>query len=125
MFGAAVAAGGAIVALWCILTFVVLGRGTPAPFDPPRRLVVRGPYRYVRNPMYLGAGLALVGAAVVYHSLSLLGYFAVLAVLTHGLVVSYEEPALTQSFGADYASYRQRVNRWLPRWPRAPRSRAT
>ena len=118
MLGGAVAVAGAVVALWCILTLVVLGRGTPAPFDPPRSLVVRGPYRYVRNPMYLGAGLALAGAAVVYRSLPLLGYLAVLAVLTQGLVVWYEEPALTRSFGTDYASYRERVNRWLPGWPR-------
>ncbi len=118
VFGAAVAVAGAVVALWCILTFVVLGRGTPAPFDPPRSLVVRGPYRYVRNPMYLGAGLALAGAAAVYHSLPVLGYLAVLAVLTQGLVVWYEEPALTRSFGTEYSSYRERVNRWLPRWPR-------
>jgi protein-S-isoprenylcysteine O-methyltransferase Ste14 len=118
VFGAAVAVTGAVIALWCILTFVVLGRGTPAPFDPPRRLVVRGPYQYVRNPMYLGAGLALAGAAAVYRSLPLLGYLAVLVVLTQGLVVWYEEPTLTRSFGADYASYRERVNRWLPGWPR-------
>ena len=117
-FGAAIAVAGAVVALWCILTFVVVGRGTPAPFDPPRSLVVRGPYRYVRNPMYVGAGLVLAGAAAVYHSLSLLGYLALLVVLTQGLVVWYEEPALTRSFGTDYASYRERVNRWLPRWPR-------
>jgi protein-S-isoprenylcysteine O-methyltransferase Ste14 len=125
VFGAAMAVVGAIVALWCILTFVVLGRGTPAPFDPPRRLVVRGPYRYVRNPMYLGAGLALAGAAAVYHSLLLLGYLAVLAVLTQGLVVWYEEPALTRSFGTDYASYREHVNRWLPWWPRTRSQRAS
>src|SRR2546429_6989377 len=59
---------GAALALWCILTFVYVGRGTPAPFDPPRRLVGRGPYRYVRNPMYIGAGLALAGAALFYGS---------------------------------------------------------
>jgi protein-S-isoprenylcysteine O-methyltransferase Ste14 len=118
MLGFAVAIVGAGVALWCILSFVVLGRGTPAPFDPPRQLVVRGPYRYVRNPMYLGAGLALAGAAAVYHSAVLLGYLAGLAVLTQGLVVWYEEPTLSRLFGADYASYRARVNRWLPRWPR-------
>src|SRR5262249_5759925 len=54
--GMALVAIGAAGALWCILAFALLGRGPPAPFDPPRRLVVRGPYRYVRNPMYIGAG---------------------------------------------------------------------
>src|SRR5213594_2110654 len=57
-------AAAAALALWCIFTFVFLGRGTPAPFDPPRRLMTQGPYRFVRNPMYLGAGLALASAAL-------------------------------------------------------------
>jgi protein-S-isoprenylcysteine O-methyltransferase Ste14 len=66
--GMIVAAAGATLAIWCILTFALIGRGTPAPFDPPRRLVVRGPYRYLRNPMYLGAGLALAGGALFYEA---------------------------------------------------------
>src|SRR5512145_3530477 len=65
---------GASVALWCIFTFAFMGRGTPAPFDPPRRLVIRGPYRHVRNPMYIGAGLALAGAALFYSSIPILVY---------------------------------------------------
>src|SRR5882672_5435690 len=69
--GIIVALGGAVVALWCIFTFVFIGKGTPAPFDPPRKLVASGPYRLVRNPMYLGASLALCGAAIFYHSLAL------------------------------------------------------
>lgn len=105
--------GGAI-ALWCILAFVTLGKGTPAPFDPPRRLVVRGPYRYVRNPMYIGAGLALAGAALFYRSPSLLGYAAGFLVAMHLLVVFYEEPTLTRLFGDDYSAYRASVRRWLP-----------
>ncbi len=55
---------GTASALWCIFTFATIGKGTPAPFDPPRRLVIRGPYRYVRNPMYIGAVLALAGATL-------------------------------------------------------------
>jgi Phospholipid methyltransferase len=66
VIGALLGASGAALALTCILTFVFVGRGTPAPFDPPRRLVIRGPYRLVRNPMYLSAGLALAGAALFY-----------------------------------------------------------
>ena len=61
--GMVIGAVGAAIALWCILTFALIGRGTPAPFDPPRRLVIRGPYHFVRNPMYMGAGLALASAA--------------------------------------------------------------
>ena len=107
---------GALIALWCILTFVVLGQGTPAPFDPPRRLVVRGPYRFVRNPMYLGAGLALAGTALVYRSAAVLVYLIVLAAVTQALVICYEEPNLRRLFGTDYDAYRRHVRRWVP-WP--------
>jgi len=57
--GILIGAIGAVLALWCLLTFAFIGKGTPAPFDPPRRLVIRGPYRFVRNPMYIGAATAL------------------------------------------------------------------
>jgi len=106
-------AGGAL-AVWCILAFAVIGRGTPAPFDPPRTLVDRGPYRYVRNPMYIGAALALSGAAIFYRSLPLLGYAGLFLVITHAFVVWYEEPALARLFGEEYQAYRSRVHRWLP-----------
>lgn len=112
--GAALVVAGGAVALWCVLTFATLGRGTPAPFDPPRRLVVRGPYRFVRNPMYLGAGLALGGAALHFHSLALATYLAALAVAAHLFVVAYEEPTLARTFGEEYDAYRKRVRRWLP-----------
>ena len=94
MAGAILGAAGAALALACIVTFVFVGKGTPAPFDPPRRLVMRGPYRLVRNPMYIGATLALAGAALFYRSLSLLSYAAVFLLVTHGFVVLYEEPTL-------------------------------
>lgn len=113
--GLAVAVAGGALALWCIVTFAVVGRGTPAPFDPPRRLVVRGPYRYVRNPMYLGAALALAGAALFYRSTPLFGYTGLFLVATHLFVVWYEEPTLARLFGAEYDAYRARVRRWLPR----------
>ena len=113
--GMLVAACGGAIALWCILSFAIVGRGTPAPFDPPRRLVVRGPYAVVRNPMYIGAGLALAGASLFYQSLRLLGYAAVFLVVTHLFVVVYEEPTLRRTFGTDYESYCRRVRRWWPR----------
>ena len=108
------AAGGAL-ALWCVLTFALIGRGTPAQFDPPRKMVVDGPYRYVRNPMYIGATLALYGAALFYGSTPLFGYAGLFLVASHIFVVSYEEPTLTRLFGTDYNAYRTRVGRWLPR----------
>jgi Putative protein-S-isoprenylcysteine methyltransferase len=105
---------GAALALWCVLTFVFVGKGTPAPFDPPRRLVMRGPYRFVRNPMYIGAGLGLAGAALFYQSWPLLLYAACFFFLTHLFVLFYEEPALRHTFGDEYGSYCHKVRRWLP-----------
>jgi protein-S-isoprenylcysteine O-methyltransferase Ste14 len=115
--GMLMAAIGVAIALSCVLTFAVLGKGTPAPFDPPRRLVVRGPYRLVRNPMYIGAALALSGAALFYQSVSLLGYTGLFLLAAHLFVIWYEEPTLRRTFGADYDSYCFRVGRW---WPRRP-----
>lgn len=113
--GIVVGTAGGALALWCIVAFALLGRGTPAPFDPPRKLVVEGPYRHVRNPMYIGAALALSGAAIFYRSLPLLGYIGVFLLGAHAFVVRYEEPTLARLFGDDYQAYRARVSRWLPR----------
>ena len=112
--GMVIGAAGAAVALWCIFTFAFVGRGTPAPFDPPRRLVIQGPYRFVRNPMYIGAGLALAGAALFYKSLPLLGYTGLFFLATHLFVLRYEEPALRRTFGQEYEAYCGRVRRWWP-----------
>jgi protein-S-isoprenylcysteine O-methyltransferase Ste14 len=114
LIGACLGAAGAALALWCILTFAFVGKGTPAPFDPPRRLVVRGPYRFVRNPMYVGAGLALFGAALVYRSWALAGYGALFLLAMNGFVLLYEEPTLRRAFGEDYQAYCGRVRRWWP-----------
>ena len=113
--GMVIGAAGSAVALWCIFTFASVGKGTPAPFDPPRRLVIRGPYRFVRNPMYIGAGLALAGAALFYESLPLLAYLSFFFLATHLFVVAYEEPALRRTFGQDYEGYCDRIRRWWPR----------
>jgi protein-S-isoprenylcysteine O-methyltransferase Ste14 len=115
LVGIIATASGAALAVWCILSFVVIGRGTPAPFDPPRHLVIGGPYRHVRNPMYLGAGVALAGAAVFYQTAALLAYAAAFLVIMHLVVVLYEEPTLRQAFGKDYDEYCRRVRRWWPR----------
>lgn len=116
--GAAITLLGAAFAVWCILTFALVGRGTPAPFDPPRRLVVSGPYRLLRNPMYAGATLALAGAALFYRSVALLAYAGLFALVAHLFVIAYEEPALTRTFGDAYVAYRARVGRWAP-WTRS------
>jgi len=113
--GMAAAAIGAALALWCIFTLAVLGKGTPAPCDAPRHLVVRGPYRFVRNPMYLGAATALAGAALFYESAALAGYAGAFLLLTHAFVMGYEEPTLRTTFGEEYRDYCRRVRRWWPR----------
>ena len=113
--GIVLGAAGAAFGLWCILAFVFIGKGTQMPLDPPRHLVVRGPYKFVRNPMYVGAGLALAGAALYFGSLALIMYGAVLGVITHLFVLFYEEPVLAKKFGPEYDAYRRQVGRWLPR----------
>ena len=113
--GMVIGAAGAVVALWCIFTFATIGKGTPAPFDPPRRLVIRGPYRFVRNPMYIGSGLALASAALFYESLPLLAYAGLFFLATHVFVVLYEEPTLRRTFGQEYEAYCRQVGRWWPR----------
>jgi len=107
---------GLALAIACVLTFALVGRGTPAPFDPPRALVIAGPYRYVRNPMYIGAGTALFGAALRYGSLALAGYAVVFLLITHLFVLLYEEPHLRGVFGQAYEDYLRTVHRWVPTW---------
>jgi protein-S-isoprenylcysteine O-methyltransferase Ste14 len=113
--GMLVAGAGSAIAVWCVLAFAFIGKGTPAVFDPPRRLVIRGPYRFVRNPMYIGAGCAVAGAALYYRSIALLIYVVLFWALMAVVVRAYEEPALTRSFGDDYRAYCARVGRWWPR----------
>ena len=113
--GMIIVAIGTAIALWCVFTFVFIGKGTPAPFDPPRKLVIRGPYRFVRNPMYIGAGMTLAGAALYYQSVSILIYTGLFFLITHLFVVLYEEPTLRRTFGDEYEAYFRRVRRWLPK----------
>jgi protein-S-isoprenylcysteine O-methyltransferase Ste14 len=115
--GVAITILGAGLALACVLVFAVVGRGTPAPFDPPRQLVIAGPYRFVRNPMYLGADLALAGAALLYESVGLAVFLLAFMVVTHAFVVFYEEPTLHRMFGASYGTYCRSVARWVPHRP--------
>ncbi|HVS00670.1 MAG TPA: isoprenylcysteine carboxylmethyltransferase family protein [Thermoanaerobaculia bacterium] len=109
---------GALLALWCISTFVARGRGTPAPFDPPREFVAAGPYRYVRNPMYIGGFGVLFGSGLVLRSPSIAGLAVLFLLLVHLLVLLYEEPVLANRFGDPYLRYKASVRRWLPRAPR-------
>jgi protein-S-isoprenylcysteine O-methyltransferase Ste14 len=98
----------------CIWEFARSGRGTLAPVDPPRELVVRGLYRYVRNPMYLSVALILIGELLLTRSRALLGFAAAWFVAVNLFVVGYEEPALRRRFGESYRRYTERVGRWVP-----------
>lgn len=123
--GAALMVVGAMLVLWCVTVFVVEGRGTPAPFDPPRALVPRGPYRWVRNPMYLSGLVVLIGFGAWHTSLAMVLFAVPAAALAHLFVVLYEEPTLERRFGLPYIAYRALVNRWLPRRPGPDLDQAT
>ena len=112
-----VVAIGAVVALPCMWQFAWRGVGTPAPWDPPRQLVVSGPYRYVRNPMYVGMGVAIVGFAIVFpHGTNVfLGELGAAFALVFAFIVLYEEPTLRSTFGDAYLEYCRNVRRWIPR----------
>lgn len=107
---------GAGLYLRCIWGFGSEGKGTPAPIDPPKHLVVRGPYRFVRNPMYLGIYLILAGEGVLFESRSLLVLLLVFFTASFLFVLLYEEPALLRKFGESYEEYRRTVPRWIPYW---------
>jgi len=108
---------GAVTYLWCAWDFTFTGRGTPAPIDPPKELVVKGLYRYVRNPMYVGITLILLGEALLFEAAVLFLYAGLLLVCAHLFIVYYEEPTLRRLFGASYESYCKSVSRWTARLP--------
>jgi len=113
--GGLVVALGVVVLLWCVRDFYVAGKGTLAPWDPPKRLVVVGLYRVVRNPMYVGVLILVAGWALLLTSPLLAAYALALAVGFHLRVVRYEEPWLEKQFGAAWQRYRAHVARWRPR----------
>jgi len=105
--------------IWTAWDFVFTGKGTPAPVGPPKMLVSRRLYRIVRNPMYIGVLLILVGEVILFMSWTLLAYAGLVWFLFHLFVVFYEEPNLRKKFGASYEEYRNSVPRWIPRVKRA------
>jgi protein-S-isoprenylcysteine O-methyltransferase Ste14 len=113
--GALLIAIGAALVLETTARFALQGRGTPAPFAAPERFVVRGSYRVVRNPMYVGVLALIVGQALLLGREVLFVWSVVAAILFQLFVVFHEEPELRKRFGAEYEAYRQRVGRWLPR----------
>jgi len=110
-------AGGAALYLTCAFWgFALRGRGTPAPIDPPKKLVVEGPYRIVRNPMYWSVVSVMLGEALAFRSLTLAEIGCAVFAGAILFVMVYEEPILRKKFGAEYEAYCRRVPRWLPRF---------
>ena len=103
--GLVLGALGGLFVVWCSVSLASAGRA---------RLLVTGPYRYMRNPMYFGAALAIAGAALFYQSILLFAYASVFILFSHFVVVLYEEPALQRTFGDEYDTYRRQVGRWGP-----------
>lgn len=109
---------GAAIYFWCAWDFTFTGKGTPAPIDPPKTLVVRGPYKYVRNPMYIGVLTLVLGQAMLLESRLLVAYAAFVFLAFFAFVILYEEPTLKRKFNGSYEEYRRTVPRWIP-WPGA------
>ena len=116
-YAVVVIAAGAVLYLVCVSAFAVVGRGTPGLWDAPRRLVAVGPYRWVRNPIYLAALLAVLGEAWLFLSVPLLVYAGVMAIFFHLFVTGYEERTLRRTFSESYEQYIRTVPRWIPRPP--------
>ena len=106
---------GTSLLLWCVRDFYIAGRGTLAPWAPPKHLVTIGLYRVSRNPMYVAVVVIVIGWAIAFRSRGLAVYAAAVALAFHLRVVMYEEPWLERTFGPDSIAYRARVPRWFGR----------
>jgi len=115
--GLILSALGIIILIRCMWDFYAIGRGTLAPWEPPKRLVVVGLYRYMRNPMYAAVALIVGGLSIGFGSPLLLGYLIFLLFMFRWHTINREEPWLAAQFGSDWAEYSKKVHRWLPRFP--------
>jgi len=113
--GLTLAGGGLTLMVWTVRDFMTVGQGTPAPWDPPRHLVVKGPYRHVRNPMISGVIFTLCAESLILQSVLVAGWAALFITLNLFYIPLSEEKGLEQRFGQDYLEYKRNVPRWLPR----------
>ncbi|HQU82109.1 MAG TPA: isoprenylcysteine carboxylmethyltransferase family protein [Pyrinomonadaceae bacterium] len=104
---------GFFVLINCILRFASEGKGTLSPFDPTKKLVVKGLYRYSRNPMYVGVLLLLIGETVFFQSIFLLVYTVFIFLCFQLFIILHEEPRLKRDFGQEYENYCRKIKRWL------------
>lgn len=102
------------VDIWSIGNFLTIGAGTPAPMRPPSKVVMAGPYKYVRNPMYLDIFLTALGLAILFDSILLLAVDVAALIVIHFVVVLPEEKKLEVRFGPEYLVYKSKVPRWVP-----------
>ena len=107
---------GGVILLWSFWNFLIQGRGTPAPVDPPKELVAVGFYRYVRNPMYVGVLAIIIGHFLWFEYWNLLVYAVIVFLAFNTFVSYYEEPTLKRKFGKSYEDYLQKVPRWIPKF---------
>lgn len=105
-----------VILVWCFWDFLSKGSGTPAPIDPPKQLVIEGLYRFVRNPMYVGVLLVILGHFLWFGYWYILAYAAVVYTAFSTFVIFYEEPHLRKTFGPAYEEYCNQVPRWIPRF---------
>jgi protein-S-isoprenylcysteine O-methyltransferase Ste14 len=115
-FGGLLVAFGIVLALHTVGLFFTHGEGTPAPWEPPRRLVIKGAYRHVRNPMITGVLFMLLGGSLVLGSKYILIWSVVFFVMNHLYFIVFEEPGLERRFSEEYLQYKREVPRWLPRF---------
>jgi protein-S-isoprenylcysteine O-methyltransferase Ste14 len=113
--GGVLMAAGIVILLEAFLRFALQGLGTPAPILPPKRLVLTGSYRYVRNPMYVAVVSLILGQGLIFGDVRVIVYGLCAWLITHLFVLFYEEPTLRRSFPADYADFSTHVPRWMPR----------
>jgi len=113
LFGILLIVIGFAIYLACAWDFTSYGKGTPAPIDPPKRLVARGLYRFTRNPMYVGVVTMIAGEVIFFESGNILLYMLVVSLAFHLRVIYYEEPTLRRSFGQSYEEYCRSVPRWF------------
>lgn len=125
VIGIVLAAAGSAIVIWSAVALAVLGCGTPMPWDAPRRLVIGGPYAWLRNPMVVGTVLQGFGVGVARGSIPLMLVFAMAALFWNVVVRPRDEDQLQRSFGRDYELYRRSVRCWMPhrrRWSPPPRT---
>jgi protein-S-isoprenylcysteine O-methyltransferase Ste14 len=104
---------GAVLVFWSIFLFETRGRGTPNPLMPPRDLVISGPYRISRNPMYTGGFLVILGQSLIYNSLGLVLVSLIFIIVINFHLILFEEPELKKRFGAQYEDYTKKVSRFF------------